>query len=169
MLDGRLQQFDAPQTVYRTPANRFVAGFIGTPSMNLIDGEIAMQDGRWVFNAPGLTLTPGPLAPDAVAGPACIGVRPDHVTLGTGPIQGVVQLVEQTGHESIVVVRLGDGVRVTGRAPASQQWRMGEPIAIGLDAREAHVFGPGPTGPRLNRLDQTAGLADGPERDLGAP
>ncbi len=125
MLDGRLQQFDAPQTVYRAPANRFVAGFIGTPSMNLIDGALAMQ--------------------------------------------GVVQLVEQTGHENIVVVRLGDTIRLTGRAPAAQMWRVGEPIAIGIDAAEAHVFGPGPTGPRLNRPDQTARLAGGPKLVNVAP
>ena len=159
MLDGRLQQFDAPQTVYRTPANRFVAGFIGTPSMNLIDGEISMQAGRWEFAAPGLALTLGPLDQGVIPGPACIGVRPEHVTLGTGPLQGVVQLVEQTGHENIVVVRLGDGIRLTGRAPAAQIWRSGESIAVGIDALETHVFGPGPAGLRLNRPGQTTGLA----------
>jgi len=158
MLDGRLQQFDAPQAVYRTPANRFVAGFIGTPSMNLIDGDLAMQGGKWVFSAPGMSVGLHELVPEAVAGAAALGVRPEHVTLGTGPMQGTVQLVEQTGHENIIVVRLADGTRLTGRAPASQTWRMGEPIAIGIDAHEAHVFGPGPIGPRLNRPALAAGL-----------
>ncbi|WP_431300227.1 ABC transporter ATP-binding protein [Tabrizicola sp. BL-A-41-H6] len=150
MLDGRLQQFAPPQTVYRSPANRFVAGFIGTPSMNLIDGTIGRQGGDWTFLAPGISLTLEPLVAEATAGPACIGVRPEHVTLGTGPLSGIVQLVEQTGHENIVAVRLGEGIRVTGRAPADQIWRVGENIRVGLDGRETHVFGPGPVGPRLN-------------------
>jgi ABC-type sugar transport system ATPase subunit len=159
MLDGRLQQFDAPQTVYRTPANRFVAGFIGTPSMNLIDGVLATQGDRWVFTAPGVSVLLNGLGAAAKAGEAALGVRPEHVTLGTGPMQGVVQLVEQTGHENIIVVRLADGTRLTGRAPASQTWRMGEPIAIGIEADEAHVFGPGPAGPRLNLPVPIAGFA----------
>jgi ABC-type sugar transport system ATPase subunit len=109
------------------------------------------------------------LGAQAQAGQAALGVRPEHVTLGTGPIQGVVQLVEQTGHENIVVVRLGDGLRLTGRAPASQLWRVGEPISVGIHAAEAHAFGPGPTGPRLNRPDQTARLASGPKLVRSAP
>jgi ABC-type sugar transport system ATPase subunit len=173
LLDGRLQQFDSPQAVYRTPANRFVAGFIGTPSMNLIDGEIAMQGGRWTFTAPGLSLALGPLRPGAAAGPACIGVRPEHLTLGTGPVQGMVQLLEQTGHENIVVVRLGEGIRLTGRVPAAQVWRIGEPVAIGIDAAEAHVFAPGPAGVRLNHPAAapavTAALTGAPRLARGAP
>lgn len=169
MLDGRLQQFDAPQTVYRAPANRFVAGFIGTPSMNLIDGQLAMQGGRWQFSAPGISVALDGLTAQATAGDAALGVRPEHVTLGTGPMQGVVQLVEQTGHENIVVVRIGDSVRLTGRTPGSVTWRIGEPIAVGIDAAEAHVFGPGPTGRRLNRPDQTARMASGPKLVNSAP
>jgi ABC-type sugar transport system ATPase subunit len=169
MLDGRLQQFDAPQAVYRAPANRFVAGFIGTPSMNLIDGQLAMEAGCWHFSAPGISVTLDNLGALAAAGQAALGVRPEHVKLGTGPIQGVVQLVEQTGHENIVVVRLGDDIRLTGRAPASQLWRAGEPIAVGFLAAEAHAFGPGPTGPRLNRPDQTDRLASGPKPVRSAP
>ncbi len=169
MLDGRLQQFDAPQTVYRTPANRFVAGFIGTPSMNLMDGALSRQGEHWVFNAPGVSVTLNGLGPQAAVGDAALGVRPEHVTLGIGPMQGVVQLVEQTGHENIVVVRMADGIRLTGRAPASQTWRMGEPIAIGIDAQEAHVFGPGPVGARLNRSVVALGQTAGPKLVHGAP
>jgi multiple sugar transport system ATP-binding protein len=68
MLDGKLQQFAPPQEVYRAPANRFVAGFIGTPSMNLIDGELRQENGNWVFEAPGLTLPVGSLRETAQAG-----------------------------------------------------------------------------------------------------
>jgi ABC-type sugar transport system ATPase subunit len=60
-----------------------------------------------------------------------------------------VQVVEQTGHENIVVLKLGD-LRITGRTPAAQLWRPGEPVRIGFDAARAHVFAAGPTGRRLN-------------------
>lgn len=169
MLDGRLQQFDAPQTVYRAPANRFVAGFIGTPSMNLIDGQLASDGGRWVFSAPGVSLALDTLGPQAAAGQAALGVRPEHVTLGSGPMQGVVQIVEQTGHENIVTVRLDGDVRLTGRVPASQMWRTGETIAVGIQSAEAHVFGPGPTGPRLNRPVPATRPADAPKLVHSAP
>jgi multiple sugar transport system ATP-binding protein len=150
MLDGKLQQFAPPQEVYRAPANRFVAGFIGTPSMNLVDGELRMDGTCWQFEAPGLSLPLGALDQKAEAGVATLGARPEHVSLGSGPLRGVVQIVEQTGHENIVAVRLSDEIRLIGRSPATQHFRMGETIPVGIDAPACHVFGPGPTGPRLN-------------------
>ena len=149
MEGGRLQQFAPPTQVYQEPANRFVAGFIGTPAMNLIDGRLAQENGRWRFEAPGVSLTLDALARDAEGGEACLGLRPEDVTIGTGPIDAVVQVVEQTGHENIVVLKLGEH-RITARAPATQLWRPGEPVRIGLDAARAHVFAAGPTGRRLN-------------------
>ncbi|MEM6774396.1 MAG: ABC transporter ATP-binding protein, partial [Pseudomonadota bacterium] len=56
MLSGRLQQFAPPQEVYRAPANRFVAGFIGMPSMNLIDGELHREGGGFRFRGAGMDL-----------------------------------------------------------------------------------------------------------------
>ena len=156
MLDGKLQQFDPPQEVYRAPANRFVAGFIGTPSMNLVDGTLAQENGGWVFEAPGLKLPVGALGPHASPGAACLGLRPEHVTIGRGPVRGTVQLVEQTGHENIVVVKIAGDVRLTGRTPAGQLPRMGEDIALEIASKDAHVFAAGPTGARLNRDEETS-------------
>ncbi len=153
MLDGKLQQFAPPQEVYRAPANRFVAGFIGTPSMNLIDGELRQDGGGWVFDAPGLSLPVGKLSDAAQPGAAAFGARPEHISLGTGPLRGVVQVVEQTGHENIVTVRLTDEIRLIGRLPGTEQVRMGETIALGIDAQACHVFCPGASGTRLN-LDE---------------
>jgi ABC-type sugar transport system ATPase subunit len=150
MEGGRLQQFAPPNDVYRAPANRFVAGFIGTPAMNLIDGEIAQEAGTWHFRAPGIALALGALTEAARPGEAALGIRPEHVRLGEGEMQGIVRVVEQTGHENIVVVEIADGIRLTGRAPADHVWRPGEPIPCGIEPGRAHVFGPGPTGARLN-------------------
>src|SRR5690606_21533547 len=103
--------------------NRFVAGFIGTPAMNLIDGDLMQDNGNWNFRQGGLSLPVAPLSDAARPGPAAIGLRPEHVHIGEGPHEGTVQLVEQTGHENVVVVRTGD-VRLTARTPSSQSLRM---------------------------------------------
>lgn len=155
MEGGELQQFAAPTEVYAAPANRFVASFIGTPGMTLMDGELSSEGDDWVFKADGISLPVGPLGDNAAAGPACLGVRPEHVLIGEGPIKGVIQVVEKTGHENIVVLELSGGHRLTGRVPAPQSWNPSETVSLSFDADNAHVFGPGPKGPRLNRPMET--------------
>ncbi|MFV2054703.1 ABC transporter ATP-binding protein [Aliiroseovarius sp. YM-037] len=167
MEGGELQQFAPPQDVYREPANRFVAGFIGTPGMNLIDGTLSQTGSDWQFEAPGLHIPARGLGPAARPGAACLGVRPEDLHLGEGPTSGVVQLVEQTGHENIVVVRIGDDLRLTGRAPAHQLWKSGETIQCAINADMAHYFADGPTGARLNTpLDTSAPSIAVPEQNL---
>jgi ABC-type sugar transport system ATPase subunit len=151
MEGGRLQQFAPPTEVYREPANRFVAGFIGTPAMNLIDGQLVQEGGRWRFEAPGLALALPPLRPEARAGAACLGLRPEDVRIGTGPVEGIVKVVEQTGHENIVVLRIAGEERLTVRVPAGRLWSAGESVRCELDADNAHVFAAGPSGARLNQ------------------
>jgi len=151
MEGGELQQFAAPTEVYAAPANRFVASFIGTPGMTLMDGELSNEGDKWLFKTDGVSLNVGQLGEEASAGPACLGVRPEHVQIGDGPIKGVIQVVEKTGHENIVVLELSGGQRLTGRVPAPQSWNPGETVSLSFDADNAHLFGPGPKGPRLNR------------------
>ncbi|MEO1678648.1 MAG: ABC transporter ATP-binding protein [Pseudomonadota bacterium] len=150
MEGGRLRQFAPPDVVYTAPANRFVAGFIGTPAMNLIDGTLSQQDGLWHFDAPGVSVLCPPLSDVAETGPACLGVRPEDIAFGDGPISGAVQVVEKTGHENIVVVRIGDALRLTGRAAAGKVWHAGETLKCKIDAAKAHLFAPGASGVRLN-------------------
>ncbi len=151
MEGGKLQQFAPPQEVYRAPANRFVASFIGTPGMNIVDGELREKGGSWVFEAPGFSVCADHLTPDARPGPAAMGIRPEGLTIGSGPIKGAIQLVEQTGHENITVVRMENDLRLTGRTAPDQIWRTGEPIQFSIDDRQAHFFAEGSTGIRLNR------------------
>lgn len=151
MDGGDLQQFAPPNTVYREPANRFVAGFIGTPAMNLVDGELVLSGGDWTFRTGNLSVPVPPLGENAAAGPAALGFRPEHVRFGEGPIEGTVQVVEQSGHENIVVAKFANDLRITGRAPAAQVWKPGEPVRIRIETAEAHAFAAGPNGERLNR------------------
>jgi ABC-type sugar transport system ATPase subunit len=158
MEGGVLQQFAPPAEVYAAPANRFVASFIGTPGMTLMDGELSQEGGQWRFDAPGLSMVVGPLDDQAAAGPACLGVRPEHVSIGSGPVSGHVQVVEKTGHENIVIIGLEGGQRLTCRVPAPQSWSIGEAVQLSLDTENAHLFGPGPHGPRLNRPAEQSSL-----------
>ncbi|MFK7793256.1 MAG: ABC transporter ATP-binding protein [Devosiaceae bacterium] len=157
MEGGELQQFAPPSEVYAEPANRFVASFIGTPGMTLMDGDLTREGDEWMFTTQGLSLPIGVLNEHAEAGPACLGVRPEHVTVGTGPISAVVKVVEKTGHENIVFLELAGGQRLTARVPASQSWDAGENIQVSLDSEFAHLFGAGPRGARLNKPLPEAG------------
>ena len=71
MEGGKLQQFAPPQVVYREPANRFWASFIGTPGMNIVDGELLQDNGRWFFQSQGFSVDAPNLGPDAQVG--CCG------------------------------------------------------------------------------------------------
>jgi multiple sugar transport system ATP-binding protein len=160
MEGGELQQFAPPTEVYAAPANRFVASFIGTPGMTLMDGELCSDGDSWMFKADGVSLAVGKLGENAAAGSACLGVRPEHVRIGEGPIKGVIQVVEKTGHENIVLLELSGGQRLTGRVPAPQSWNPGETVSLSFDADHAHIFGPGPKGPRLNRAASVANMTN---------
>lgn len=151
MESGKLQQFAPPQDVYREPANRFVASFIGTPGMNIMDGTLRNEGDAWIFDALGISFQARNLGPDALPGNAAMGVRPEGISIGSGPIQAVVQLVEQTGHENIVVVRVGENFRITGRTAADRVWQAGESVQLSIDPEQAHFFAEGPKGARLNR------------------
>ena len=142
LSQGRLQQFAPPEEVYNQPANRFVASFIGTPSMNLVDGTVA--DGA--FRAEGLAV---PLDHAAPAGPATLGVRPEYVLLGEGDTPAKVRVVEPTGHETIVIVEAGEGVRLTARVPATQRFAPGETLTLRLAPEGLHLFAADEAGARI--------------------
>ena len=105
MNGGRIEQAGAPLELYDRPANLFVAGFIGSPSMNFIRGTVGgggfrSADGQvWPLNANGH-------APPE--GPAIYGIRPEHLALDPEGIKATVQVVEPTGSETQVVLRVGD-------------------------------------------------------------
>ncbi len=151
MDSGVLQQFAPPTEVYTEPANRFVASFIGTPAMTLVDGEIMREGDNWHFRGEGVAVGLPGLSDKAEAGPACLGVRPENVTVGQGSINATVKVVEKTGHENIVFLELTDGHRLTARAPAQHDWHAGEVVQVALDTDHIHVFGPGDRGTRWNR------------------
>lgn len=141
--DGRLQQFAPPADIYERPQNDFVAGFIGTPSMNFIDGELTNEgtenvfnDGDWSLKLSGLSLQ--------IAGSkrrVRIGIRPDDFIFngeGDGDPARVV-VVEPTGHESIVVIDY-HGHEVVARVGAENRLRPDDVVALTPRVEKLHVF-----------------------------
>ncbi|MFC3712923.1 ABC transporter ATP-binding protein [Sphingoaurantiacus capsulatus] len=138
MKDGVLQQFAPPSEIYNRPANSFVAGFIGTPSMTLVDGILAGEGAGASLRLGQLTIDlplPPTMAPRAVTA----GIRPEDVLIGTGPWQARVRVVEPTGYETIVILDAGD-VSLTARLVGEARVQIGEQVAFDLKRENLHLF-----------------------------
>jgi multiple sugar transport system ATP-binding protein len=135
LRDGVVEQIGAPLDLYDRPANLFVAGFIGSPAMNFIDGTVT-ADG---FAVDGVTL-PLAAAPAASAGrPATYGVRPEHFRLDDAGVPAEVVVTEPTGSETMALVRLA-GREVTCVFRERLTARPGETIRIRPEAANTHLF-----------------------------
>jgi multiple sugar transport system ATP-binding protein len=147
MKGGLIQQLGAPQEIYKRPVNRFVAGFIGSPGMNFLDGDVAVRDGAARFVAEGIGIPLANYGFDAAGakpGAAVLGIRPEHVGVNSGedwPFSArvPVEVVEPMGSDTLVWTRLGKQnltVRVSSeRAPA-----VGDTVAVGFDPMNASLF-----------------------------
>jgi len=139
MRDGVLQQYAAPQEIYTKPANMFVAGFIGTPSMNFLTGELAGRGESAVFRCAAADLAVTTPVGAAAGEKAALGVRPEDVLLGEGPLVATVRLVEPTGYETIVGLDTPAGPLVT-RVAADVPLAAGERVPFDLRADRLHLF-----------------------------
>jgi multiple sugar transport system ATP-binding protein len=139
MRDGRVEQIGAPLDLYDNPQNVFVAGFIGSPAMNFIDGHIAGGNGqvRFVSNS-GLEL-PIPAAAVRDSQEITYGIRPEHIEIGEGGIAVDIVVVEPTGSETQVFARAGKDLInaiVKDRIVA----RHGEKVPFRIDPAKVHLF-----------------------------
>ena len=142
MNAGKVEQIGAPLDLYDRPANLFVAGFIGSPAMNIVGGSI--ENGR--FNAAGVTL---PLPAGITAtGAASYGIRPEHFQLSPDGLPAVVSLVEPMGSETQVTMTLGEHI-ITGVFRERVAARPGETIHILPDLSAVHLFDAA-SGQRIN-------------------
>ena len=150
--NGRLQQVDSPQRLFERPVNTFVAGFIGSPSMNLIDARIDADGDGLVLHLAGehLRLGDGLEArfadpAGAAASVASIGLRPEDVVdpqfAGESQrLHGRVAMTELLGREQMVYLDLGDGTRMVARLHADHRFDAGEEIAVGIDPGRMYLF-----------------------------
>jgi multiple sugar transport system ATP-binding protein len=149
--DGQIQQIDAPLNLYNDPANRFVAGFIGSPAMNFLEGRITRDDGlRFSARGADITLT----LPDSSA--AVIGAQERDIVIGFRPealyatsarpahahlteLPLVVDVLEPLGNEIFVYAHAGD-TRLTARVLPQPLPSPGQQISLALDTDRLHFF-----------------------------
>jgi multiple sugar transport system ATP-binding protein len=156
MHQGQVQQFDEPQAVYDRPANMFVAGFMGSPSMNFLPAQHVEDGGKTAVAVRGtdrvekLALYNG--AADRAGGrDVILGVRPEHIFRyhpdlknqkpGIATLSAPVELVEPTGAETMAVMKIGES-EILGRFDPDEAPRMGETITLGVDMSHACLFDP---------------------------
>ncbi len=133
MEKGIVQQVGSPTEIYDRPANKFVASFIGSPAMNLIDGE--MKGGS--FHAAGTKIS-GLEAPD---GPITLGFRAEDaiVPSATGQIEALIYTLELLGDATMVSVRIG-GALVSAKAEKTYRADIGDAVSIEIPAKDCHLF-----------------------------
>ncbi|KAB2717153.1 ABC transporter ATP-binding protein [Brucella intermedia] len=141
MKGGVVQQLADPLTIYNRPKNRFVAGFLGSPSMNFFAGEIVVAEGKAVFHigqtAVGLEGYDGALQPGRKA---TLGVRPEHVRLEVeNGFEATVDLDEPMGADSLVWLRL-NGHPLSARVEAGKRYRAGDKVRIGFKPDTLSLF-----------------------------
>jgi multiple sugar transport system ATP-binding protein len=178
MHDGRILQVDTPQALYATPANLFVAAFIGSPSMNLVEAELS--DGAVVFGGHRIAL-------GAAGGPdlrrAIVGIRPEafedaaFADPSLPQLEVAVQVVEDLGPDAHLIFTVdapqvdvsevraaagdaeallpGDGVKFTARVHPETAARVGRSLRLAVDPARFQFFDPA-TGLRLERAEAPA-------------
>ena len=136
MKDGILQQIGTPDDIYRRPANTYVAGFIGSPTMNFIPGEASGAAANSLFSFEGGSLT----LPCPAAGQVTLGQRPEHIHLSDDATwRGQVTLVEPTGADTYVVVKTGVGL-ITVRTPPNTQVKIGDTVGMTVSGNHNNWF-----------------------------
>jgi len=160
MHDGRIEQIGTPLELYDHPANLFVAQFIGSPAMNVVEGRVRVREGAGWVEADGGARWPLPSTEGLSDGQAvAYGVRPEHLALARGeaPVTAEVIVVEPTGAETELLVEAGAAqilVVCHGRTEA----RPGDRIGLDVDRAAVHLFDPA-SGQALTGLHERATAA----------
>ncbi len=152
MHKGALQQTGAPMEVYAKPANRFVAGFIGSPAMNFVEAKLAREGGAWFIDAGGFKLrAPEAFAPrlEAYADrPVVFGVRPEDMFARAEPggagagntLQARADVVETLGSEIFVHLNCGAQTLVARMEAPEKLLVEGQALEVELKMAKTHVF-----------------------------
>jgi len=149
MRDGVLQQMGTPKEIYNSPANHWVAGFIGEPAMNFMDCNLGAAGGNTVLEHAGFSLPltdeqSHGLLRDAVEQSVTLGIRPDDVAISKSPsekhpIVGDVLVTELLGGDMLVEAQI-NGARVTVKTDPSYEADMGDKCYLAFDATRWHLF-----------------------------
>jgi len=151
--DGRLQQVDEPLIIYQRPQNLFVANFIGTPGINILEGEIKSDSSGAVFvnrdicqelSSSDQQLSPMPKA--------FLGIRPEDFELAPGNVPGIkgqVDFVEQLGGESLIYLTSAGGLKIVAKTMGNLRYEAGSNLKLKMKPQAIHLFD-GRTERRIN-------------------
>ncbi|RCS22265.1 sn-glycerol-3-phosphate ABC transporter ATP-binding protein UgpC [Phyllobacterium salinisoli] len=149
MHDGIVEQMGAPLDLYDRPANLFVAGFIGSPAMNMLHGKLDPDDRSKFITRDGTVLPAANPVAKATGRDLIYGLRPEYMHLDPAGLPAKVIVIEPTGYETQMIVKFG-GADVTCVFRERVQARPGETINISIDAEHVHLFDE-QTGERLSK------------------
>jgi multiple sugar transport system ATP-binding protein len=151
MLNGRVQQVGTPKELFNTPTNRFVAGFIGSPSMNFVRARID-ADGA-VSAGDSFRLRPRPASVQALKqrglSDVWVGIRPEHLKLhrateagGNNIVQSVVEVVEPQGSTTIMQLSVGKEIRLLAQFNEQLDPEPGSPVVLSVAPESIYLFDP---------------------------
>ena len=147
MKDGFIQQIATPQEVFDHPSNLFVAGFIGTPQMNFFDADLALKDGKYFVETPGISVELAPekqerlKALDVKPQPVTLGVRPEHLVISDQGIAGRVDVSELMGSSCHLHMTInGKDAIVIVPTEGDVQKYVGQDIHLSFNGVHAHIF-----------------------------
>ncbi|QDY70890.1 ABC transporter ATP-binding protein [Qingshengfaniella alkalisoli] len=142
---GVIEQVGTPLDLYNNPQNIFVAGFIGSPRMNFLDGKVTRieNDATVISLAAGGEVSASLKSSPAVGSDVTVGVRPEHLlpVKGTGALSGEAQIAEQLGGETYVYTTLNNGSTATVEIKGQADVAAGDPMQLDIDPDKFHVFG----------------------------
>jgi multiple sugar transport system ATP-binding protein len=152
MREGLIQQIADPQTIYERPANMFVAGFIGSPTMNFLTGTLELAEGGLLLRHGDGALPLVGLEQDVagfVGKTVVAGIRPESLSAGTGAamLSGTVDVVEPTGPDTMVLINVGGQV-ISARLGSRDRPKLGAPLSVVVDTTAVNLFDP-ETGVRI--------------------
>ncbi|WP_439601334.1 ABC transporter ATP-binding protein [Devosia sp.] len=152
MKGGVIQQLADPETIYDRPANMFVAGFIGSPTMNFLSGTLEQGEGGLVLRHSAGALVLGGLQQDVgafVGREVTAGIRPETLDVGEGAagLSGIVDVIEPTGPDTMVIVSVG-GQLITARLGPKARPKPGDTLNLSVDTAAINLFDP-TTGNRI--------------------
>ncbi len=147
MRAGKIMQHGTPEELFRSPANLFVASFIGSPPMNFVPGELMEEAGRLHVRGDGFDV-PLPASRAALGGGrrVTVGIRPSGFTLlqggdAPGAIDLPVILSEYVGAQSVLMTDLG-AARIAIEAQTARPIKVGETVRVAIDPDQVHLFDP---------------------------
>jgi multiple sugar transport system ATP-binding protein len=139
MKAGELQQFGTPDDIYSRPATKFVAEFIGSPSMNMLNAQFT--NGALTAKGSALPLTPARAAQLQGQGQRdwTYGLRPEAVSFADTGLPGSISMIEPTGPETYAKVETAAGI-VVARVPGKLAGQVGDAVHLAWNADQAHLF-----------------------------